>query len=178
MRLVPVINNSVTKNVMVNRVKFVYDPTDTLGQYLQSKREVLRFDTGEGKFEIINNQIYKLKECSKYEEYSFSNEISFQHDNNDCNDNKEVFYIPFKNQHSKVEVSTYKLSPKSIVTLKIEKYIGPHRTNEDTNNKDNKDNKENKKEEMEIYFETTEQEITESVKEDLITFLSFLKLYK
>ena len=30
----------------------------------------------------------------------------------------------------------------------------------------------------EIYFETTEGEITESIKEDMITFLSLLKLYK
>ena len=29
-----------------------------------------------------------------------------------------------------------------------------------------------------VYFETSENEITESIKEDLITFLSLLKLYK
>ena len=30
---------------------------------------------------------------------------------------------------------------------------------------------------IEFYFETNENEITESIKEDMITFLSMLKLY-
>jgi hypothetical protein len=52
-----------------------------------------------------------------------------------------------------MELKKYKLTPTSLLTLILE------------NNK-------------RVYFETNENEITESIKEDLITFLSLLKLYK
>ena len=121
-------------------------------QYFQSKYDILQFDTDEGVFEITGNKIYKITETQKLEHYQFSNEISFMIQNEN-NSKKEIYYIPLQYTYIKKELKKYKLHPSSLLTLVLVN-----------------DN--------EIYFETTELEITESVKEDLITFLSMLKLYK
>ena len=121
-------------------------------QYFQSKYNILHFDTEEGVFEIDGDKIYKITETQKLEHYQFSNEISFMIQNEN-NSKKEIYYIPLQYTYIKKELKKYKLHPSSLLTLVL--------VNDD-----------------EIYFETTELEITESVKEDLITFLSMLKLYK
>lgn len=119
----------------------------------QSKYDILHFDTEtDGCFEIINNKIYKIKEHTDYEEYQFNKEILFQLQHTP-NSKKETFYIPIHHTYNKIEVKKYKLHPSSLLTLIVE------------NNKT-------------MYFETKENEITESIKEDLISFLSLLKLYK
>ena len=123
-----------------------------MDQYFQSKYDILQFDTDEGVFEITGNKIYKITETQKLEHYQFSNEISFMIQNEN-NSKKEIYYIPLQYTYIKKELKKYKLHPSSLLTLVLVN-----------------DN--------EIYFETTELEITESVKEDLITFLSMLKLYK
>ena len=120
--------------------------------YYQNKCEILHFDTDEGVFEIVNNKIYKLIENRDYERSQFSQEISL---NLQCDEKnrKEIFYLPLEYTYKKMELKKYKLTPTSLLTLILE------------NNK-------------RVYFETNENEITESIKEDLITFLSLLKLYK
>lgn len=123
-----------------------------MDQYFQSKYNILHFDTDEGVFEIDGDKIYKITETQKLEHYQFSNEISFMIQNEN-NSKKEIYYIPLQYTYIKKELKKYKLHPSSLLTLVLVN-----------------DN--------EIYFETTELEITESVKEDLITFLSMLKLYK
>ena len=65
---------------------------------------------------------------------------------------EETFYIPIALKYNKKNVDKYKLDTNSLLTLYIE---------DDTK----------------YYFETNEKEITESIKEDMITFLSLLKLY-
>ena len=128
--------------------------TDTKGlvDYYQNKCEILHFDTDEGVFEIVNNKIYKLIENSDYECFQFSKEISLNLQSDEKN-RKENFYLPIQYTYKKMELKKYKLTPTSLLTLILE------------NNK-------------KVYFETNENEITESIKEDLITFLSLLKLYK
>jgi hypothetical protein len=126
--------------------------TKALSDYYQSKCEILHFDTDEGVFEIVNNKIYKLYENSDYEHVQFSKEISLNLQSDEKN-RKENFYLPLQYTYQKLELKKYKLTPTSLLTLILE------------NNK-------------RVYFETNENEITESIKEDLITFLSLLKLYK
>ena len=128
--------------------------TDTKGltDYYQSKCEILHFDTDEGIFEIVNNKIYKLIENNEYEHVEFSQAISLNLQNDEKN-RKEIFYLPIQYTYKKLEVKKYKLTPTILLKLILE------------NNK-------------KVYFETNENEITESIKEDLITFLSILKLYK
>ena len=123
-----------------------------MDKYFQSKYNILQFDTDEGVFEIDCDKIYKITEAQKLEHYQFSNEISFMIQN-EINSKKEMYYIPLHYKYIKKELKKYKLHQSSLLTLVLVN-----------------DN--------EIYFETTELEITESVKEDLITFLSMLKLYK
>jgi len=126
--------------------------TKALSDYYQSKCEILHFDTDEGVFEIVNNKIYKLYENSDYEHVQFSKEISLNLQSDEKN-RKENFYLPIQYTYKKMELKKYKLTPTSLLSLILE------------NNK-------------RVYFETNENEITESIKEDLITFLSLLKLYK
>ena len=126
--------------------------SNILEQYFQTKYDILHFTTGEGVFEIADNKIYKITENPDLEHYPFSNEISFMIQNQD-NIRKEIYYIPLEYTYVKKELKKYKLQPTSLLTLVL------------LNN-------------SEIYFETTELEITESIKEDMITFLSLLKLYK
>ena len=128
--------------------------TDTkcLTDYYQNKCEILHFDTDEGVFEIVNNKIYKLIENSDYERVQFSQEISLNLQSDEKN-RKENFYLPLQYTYKKMELKKYKLTPTSLLTLILE------------NNK-------------RVYFEINENEIPESIKEDLITFLALLKLYK
>jgi hypothetical protein len=128
--------------------------TDTkcLSDYYQNKCEILHFDTDEGVFEIVNNRIYKLNENRDYECFQFSKEISLNLHSEEKN-RKETFYLPLQYTYKKMDLQKYKLTPTSLLTLILE------------NNK-------------KVYFETNENEITESIKEDLITFLSLLKIYK
>ena len=124
----------------------------TLEQYFQTNYDILEFDTDEGIFEIVGNKIHKISEKPKLEHYQFSNKISFMIQKENST-KKEIYYIPLQYTYIKKNIKKYKLHPSSLLTLVLVN-----------------DN--------EIYFETPELEITESVKEDLITFLSMLKLYK
>ena len=94
-----------------------------------------------------------MKKNDGFEHFPFSKEISLRLQNNEVNAKKEIFHIPLDYTYTKMEIKKYKLTPTSLLTLLLE------------NNK-------------KVYFETSENEITESIKEDLITFLSLLKLYK
>jgi hypothetical protein len=121
-------------------------------EYFQTKYDILQFDTDEGIFEISNDKIYKIIENPDLEHYQFSNEISFMIQNQETI-RKEIYYIPLRYTYIKKEMKKYKLHSSSLLTFVLVN-----------------DN--------EIYFETSELEITESIKEDMITFLSLLKLYK
>jgi len=141
--------NNITN---INKTPLTTNNANILEEYFQSKHDILHFDTEEGIFEIVSNKIYKITENSDLEHYPFSNEISFIIQNQD-NIRKELYYIPLHYTYVKKELKKYKLHPTSLMTIVL------------VNNR-------------EIYFETTEGEITESIKEDMITFLSLLKLYK
>ena len=141
--------NNITN---INKTPLTTNNANILEEYFQSKHDILHFDTEEGIFEIVSNKIYKITENSDLEHYPFSNEISFMIQNQDTI-RKELYYIPLHYTYVKKELKKYKLHPTSLLTIVL------------VNN-------------SEIYFETTEGEITESIKEDMITFLSLLKLYK
>jgi len=141
--------NNITN---INKTPLTTNNANILEEYFQSKHDILHFDTEEGIFEIVSNKIYKITENSDLEHYPFSNEISFMIQNQD-NIRKELYYIPLHYTYVKKELKKYKLHPTSLLTIVL------------VNN-------------SEIYFETAEGEITESIKEDMITFLSLLKLYK
>ena len=141
--------NNITN---INKTPLTTNNANILEEYFQSKHDILHFDTEEGIFEIVGNKIYKITENSDLEHYPFSNEISFMIQNQDTI-RKELYYIPLHYTYVKKELKKYKLHPTSLLTLVL------------LNN-------------SEIYFETSELEITESIKEDMITFLSLLKLYK
>ena len=144
------INNNDTYNLKnINPISITNAiNSNILEQYFQTKYDILHFTTGEGVFEIADNKIYKITENPDLEHYPFSNEISFMIQNQD-NIRKEIYYIPLEYTYVKKELKKYKLQPTSLLTLVL------------LNN-------------SEIYFETTELEITESIKEDMITFLSLL----
>ena len=148
------INNNDTYNLKnINPISITNAiNSNILEQYFQTKYDILHFTTDEGVFEIASNKIYKITENPDLEHYPFSNEISFMIQNQD-NIRKEIYYIPLEYTYVKKELKKYKLHPTSLLTLVL------------LNN-------------SEIYFETSELEITESIKEDMITFLSLLKLYK
>lgn len=141
--------NNITN---INKTPLITNNANILEEYFQSKHDILHFDTEEGIFEIASNKIYKITENSDLEHYPFSNEISFMIQNQDTI-RKELYYIPLHYTYVKKELKKYKLHPTSLLTIVL------------VNN-------------SEIYFETAEGEITESIKEDMITFLSLLKLYK
>ena len=141
--------NNITN---INKTPLITNNANILEEYFQSKHDILHFDTEEGIFEIVGNKIYKITENSDLEHYPFSNEISFMIQNQDTI-RKELYYIPLHYTYVKKELKKYKLHPTSLLTIVL------------VNN-------------SEIYFETAEGEITESIKEDMITFLSLLKLYK
>ena len=102
-------------------------------------------------YEIVNDKIYKMKPYETVKEYELDTSVRLNLQNEN-NERKESYYIPINLQYNKLNVDKYKLKHNSLLTLYIE------------NNKS-------------IYFQTDENDITHSVKEDLITFLSLLKLY-
>ena len=95
--------------------------------------------------------MYKVKVNNTRETYQLDDNTRFSIQLED-NFRSEIFYIPINYKYVKNEMKKYKLSPDSLLTLVL------------VNNK-------------QIYFETPENEITNSIKEDLITFLSLVKLY-
>jgi hypothetical protein len=125
--------------------------TTNIQDYFQTKYDVLHFVTNEGIFEIINNKMYKVKVNNTRETYQLDDKTCFSIQPED-NFRSEIFYIPINYKYVKNVLKKYKLSPDSLLTLVL------------VNNK-------------QIYFETLENEITNSIKEDLITFLSLVKLY-
>lgn len=133
--------------------EYKYKPftQEHLSKYLQKEYNYLSFNTNEGIIEIINDKIYKLVDTPTMELYQFSKELSF-HLQQNPQIKKEIYYIPINHTYKKYNVKKYKLLPNSILTLII-------------------------KNNTEFFFETNENEITESIKEDMITFLSMLKLY-
>ena len=141
--------NNITN---INKAPLTTNNANLLEEYFQTKYDILQFDTEEGIFEIASNKIYKITTNSDLEHYPFSNEISFMIQNQDTI-RKELYYIPIHYTYVKKELKKYKLHPTSLLTIVL---LNNH----------------------EIYFETAEGEITESIKEDMITFLSLLKLYK
>tara|TARA_B110000037_G_scaffold127607_1_gene145135 strand:- start:957 stop:1397 length:441 start_codon:yes stop_codon:yes gene_type:complete len=141
--------NNITN---INKTPLTTNNANLLEEYFQTKYDILHFDTEEGIFEIASNKIYKITTNPDLEHYPFSNEISFMIQNQDTI-RTELYYIPIHYTYVKKELKKYKLHPTSLLTIVL------------VNN-------------SEIYFETAEGEITESIKEDMITFLSLLKLYK
>lgn len=120
---------------------------------LKDSFENYYFYSDEGIFSINNNKIFKLffdssKKSDKLDKYN----VFIQ----DCyiKDKKEYFYIPINNIYKKHKFINYKLNDKSPLTLKI--IISD-------NEVDN------------FYFEISDNSITESIKEDILTFLSILK---
>lgn len=134
----------------VNTFKLI--PSEDLSKYLQKDYSQLCFDTNDGIYEIMNDKIYKYNEAPETTLYDFSKEHKFRIQQ-DHHTKYEVYYIPIHYTYKKKSVKKYKLVPNSLLTLVVEDNIT-------------------------FYFETTESEITHSVKEDMITFLSVLKLYK
>jgi len=126
-------------------------PIQDIHKYLQTEYQTLLFNTNEGKIEIHNNRIYKFTEFPPRTLHRFSKELSF-HIQLKEDVKKEVYYIPIDYKYNKIFVRKYKLNKNSLLTMITE------------NNES-------------FYFETTEPEITTSVKEDMNTFLSTLKLY-
>ena len=150
----------------ITGINVTRQPLSDIEQYFQSNYEVLHFDIDNENtrdtsntrvsYEIINNKVYKLYKPTDYQEYQFSNEITFNlHKESDIT-RQEVYTIPLNLQATKKCFRKYKLHSKSLLTLIIE-----------SSNNTNK-----------LIFEVNETEITESIKEELITFLSILKLYK
>jgi len=126
--------------------------SEDLSKYLQKEYNKLSFNTNDGIYEIIKDKIYRYNESPQTTLYDFSNEYKFniQHEENT---KREAYYIPIDYTYKKIHVQKYKLVPNSLLTLVVEDNI-------------------------KFYFETNETDITHSVKEDMITFLSVLKLYK
>jgi hypothetical protein len=127
-------------------------PTEKLNEYMYKEFTKLLFNASDCTYEIINDKIYKYQDKPEALLYNFSNEYKFniQHAENI---KLEVYYIPIDYTYTKCHVKKYKLLPNSLLTLVVEDNII-------------------------FYFETKENDITHSVKEDMITFLSILKLYK
>jgi len=125
--------------------------THGIQSYFLKSFQKIQFESNNMIYEIVNDKIYKMKPYETVKEYELdtSFRLNLQNENNE---KKESYYIPINLQYNKLTVDKYKLKHNSLLTLYIE------------NNKS-------------IYFQTDENDITHSVKEDLITFLSLLKLY-
>ena len=128
--------------------------TTELETYLFNSSEKIYFETNEGKFEICGDKIYKIYKITIDEQYCLDNSKNRSfHFNIKQNDyKKEIYHIPIYHTYQRIYVKQYQLHKHSILTLIIE------------NGTD-------------FYFYTKEQEITNSIKEDMISFLSLLKLY-
>jgi len=114
----------------------------------------LYFKTNEGEFEIFGDKIYKIKENEYSEKFFLEDKKQIFEFNLKKNKDfkKEIYYIPINYSYEKIKTKQYQLHNNSILTLNIEN-----------------DNY--------FYFITKENEITNSLREDLISFLSLLKLY-
>ena len=178
----PEFNTNSTLNGIINRVNIINPYIINIEPYFQTKYEVLQFDNTSVRsnqcnlnhnipdtitsYEILNNKVYKIDKSTDYHEYLFSNEITFRLHNEDDIVRKEIYTIPLDLSFVKKEFRTYKLHSTSLVTLMTEKNIHTKSGDNNTNNT------------KKIMFQVNETEITESIKEELITFLSLLKLYK
>ena len=125
--------------------------THGIQSYFLKSFQKLKFESNNMIYEIVNDKIYKMKPYETVKEYELDTSVRLNLQNEN-NERKESYYIPINLQYNKLNVDKYKLKHNSLLTLYIE------------NNKS-------------IYFQTDENDITHSVKEDLITFLSLLKLY-
>jgi len=125
-----------------------------LETYLFNTSEKLHFNTKEGDFEIFGDKIYKIKENEHSEKFFLEDKKQIFEFNLKKNKDfkKEIYYIPINYSYEKIKTKQYQLHNNSILTLNIEN-----------------DNY--------FYFITKENEITNSVREDLISFLLLLKLY-
>jgi hypothetical protein len=125
-----------------------------LETYLFNTSEKLHFKTNEGIFEIFGDKIYKITEKNNCEKFVLENKNElFEFNLKKNNDlKKEIYYIPINYTFEKIKTKQYQLHKNSILTLNIEN--GNY-----------------------FYFTTKENEITNSVREDMISFLSLLKLY-
>jgi len=125
-----------------------------LETYLFNTSEKLYFKTNEGDFEIFGDKIYKIKENEHSEKFFLEDKKQIFEFNLKKNKDlkKEIYYIPINYSYEKIKTKQYQLHNNSILTLNIEN-----------------DNY--------FYFITKENEITNSLREDLISFLSLLKLY-
>jgi hypothetical protein len=126
--------------------------THGIQSYFLKSFQKLQFESNNMIYEIVNDKIYKMKPYETVKEYELDDTSFRLNLQNENNEKKESYYIPINLQYNKLNVDKYKLKHNSLLTLYIE------------NNKS-------------IYFQTDENDITHSVKEDLITFLSLLKLY-
>lgn len=125
--------------------------TPTIQPYFLKTFQKLQFESNDFIYEIINDKVYKTKFFDTIKEYTVDEQVTF-HLKNENIEKKETFYIPINLQYKKINVDKYKLNQNSLLTLYIE------------NNKT-------------FYFQTDEKDITHSINEDMITFLSLLKLY-
>lgn len=180
-RLYPEFNMNTTLHPFISRLNIINLSTTNIEQYFQTKYEVLHFDTIirnsdkcyvdndiPGKttsYEIVNNRVYKIDNPCNYQKYQFSNELVFHSHKEADIVRKEIHTIPLGLSYVKKEFRKYKLHSNSLVTLLIE-----NNTHTSGFSKPNDPPK--------IVFLINETEITESIKEEMITFLSLLKLYK
>ncbi len=125
-----------------------------LQTYLFNTSEKLYFITNEGEFEIFGEKIYLINKKNTDDTFLLENKTDkYEFYLKKYNDlKKEIFYISINYKYEKIITKQYQLHKNSIVTLNVE--------NDNT-----------------FYFTTNENEITNSVREDMISFLSLLKLY-
>ena len=101
--------------------------------------------------DILNDKIYKFKHFNIDNNVNINDSLSF-YLKNDSPEKILVYHVPINATYTNNRVDKYKLNQNSLLTLYIE---------------------ENKK----FYFHTNETNVTHSIKDDMITFLSLLKLY-
>ena len=129
--------------------KFLHTPT--IQPYYVKSFQKLQFESNDFIYEIIYDKIYKMKYFPTITTYALTDSIHFAIKNEDVK-RAESMYIPINLEYKKITVDKYKLHQNSLLTLYIE------------NNKS-------------FHFHTDETSITHSIKEEMITFLSLLKLY-
>ena len=118
--------------------------------YLKSFQQ-LRFNTDDFIYEIENDKIYKFNHFIIDNLVDIDNRFQF-YLKNDSPEKTQVYHVPINATYTNIRIDKYKLNQNSLLTLYIE---------------------ENKK----FYFHTNETNVTHSIKDDMITFLSLLKLY-
>lgn len=133
--------------------------TLTIQPYYLKSFQKIQFESDTHIYEITNDKVYNMKMLEIISEYELDGNVNGEVNEelifylkNENVEKIETFYIPINLQYKKITVDKYKLNQNSLLTLFIE------------NNKT-------------FYFQTNEKDITHSIKEDMITFLSLLKLY-